>query len=201
MKRNWLLRMEQVTIFMGVSIVLLGGFNIAGEVNISAALVTGISLAGLCLTLYDFLNKTLEDIDNPKLDKLVLGLGGLQYCMAAFFVIAFPNFKIITSLPKDTLDSFSTSASVMALGVVFIMIGDNNRRTLFIEQMKQNQQIKDVEKELGEAIDEKLEEIEEFKKIISEQEKTIKDLEHSIKETAKNRKGLITESLSEEKQD
>ncbi|WP_255477961.1 hypothetical protein [Bacillus sp. AR8-1] len=196
MKRNWFLQMEQITIFMGVSIVLLGTLNILGEANISAALVTGISLAGLCLTISDFLSKSIEDKNNPKSEKKALVICGLLYYTAAFCIIAFPNSKMITSLSKDTLDSLSTSASVIALGFVFMMIGNNNRRAVINEQKKRNARVEDMEK----ALDENLIVIDEIKKIIAEQEETIKNLENNIKEMERS-KSLISQSLSDGKQD
>ncbi|PGY28498.1 hypothetical protein COE20_10975 [Bacillus cereus] len=187
MKRNWFSQMEQLTIFMGVAIVLLGILNILGQANISGAFVTGISLAGLFLTLSDFLNKLIENGNDPVLEKKVLRIGGMLYYIAAFCIIAFPNSKLITSLPKDILDSMSTSASVIALGVVFIMIGDNNRRAVSNEQKKQTDLLINFEKELKSRMDVNSKIIDELKEALKEKDTTIKNLEQSINESQGNR--------------
>lgn len=187
MKKNWFLQMEQITIFMGAAIVLLGFLNILGEANISGAFVTGISLAGLFLTLSDFLNKLIGNGNDPVLEKKVIKIGAILYYIAAFCIIAFPNSKLIVSLPKESLDSMSTSASVIALGVVFMMIGDNNRRAVASEQKKQNELLDYFENELRRSMDENSKKVDELKEALKEKDTTIKNLEQSIKESQGNK--------------
>ncbi|WP_434683204.1 hypothetical protein [Bacillus sp. PM5] len=187
MKKNWFLQMEQITIFMGAAIVLLGFLNILGEANISGAFVTGISLAGLFLTLSDFLNKLIGNGNDPVLEKKVIKIGAILYYIAAFCIIAFPNSKLIVSLPKESLDSMSTSASVIALGVVFMMIGDNNRRAVASEQKKQNELLDYFENELRRSMDENSKKVDELKEVLKEKDTTIKNLEQSIKESQRNK--------------
>lgn len=187
MKRNWYLQMEQITIFMGAAIVVLGLLNIVGQAKISGAFVTGISLAGLCLTLSDLLNKTIENGNDPVSEKKVVKIGALLYYIAAFCIITFPNSELIASLPKEILDSMSTSASVIALGVVFMMIGDNNRRAVANEQKKQNDLLNNFENELQRSRDENSKIIDELKEALKEKDTTIKNLEQSINESQGNR--------------
>lgn len=187
MKKNWYLQMEQVTIYMGGAIVVLGLLNIVGQANISGAFVTGISLAGLCLTLSDLLNKTIKNENDPVSEKKVVKIGALLYYIAAICIIAFPNSKLIASLPKEILDSMSTSASVIALGFVFMMIGDNNRRAAANEQKKQTDLLTNFENELQRSKDENSKIIDELKETLKEKETTIKNLEQSLNESQGNR--------------
>lgn len=46
--------MEKITICIGIAIIYLGYNNLLGYTKIDPAVVTGISLSGLCLTLADF---------------------------------------------------------------------------------------------------------------------------------------------------
>lgn len=183
MKKNWFLEMEKITIFMGAAILSLGISNLAGTSNISTALVTGISLAGLSLTLSDLINNQIERKNNPVLNRGAQIIGGLLYYIAALSIIALPNSNFITSMPKDTLDSFSTSASVIALGLVFMMIGDNNRRSVANAQKQKIDEIQNLHNRFEDYWEDRLQSIEELTKIIKEQDKTIKDLEHIVRES------------------
>lgn len=51
----------------------------------------------------------------------------MLYVLAALCIVGYPNATFIKSLDKDTLDWMSTSASVVALGFVFVAIGISNR--------------------------------------------------------------------------
>lgn len=183
MKKNWFLEMEKITIFMGAAILSLGISNLAGTSNISTALVTGISLAGLSLTLSDLINNQIERKNNPVLTRGAQIIGGLLYYIAALSIIALPNSNFITSMPKDTLDSFSTSASVIALGLVFMMIGDNNRRSVANAQKQKIDEIQNLHNRFEDYWEDRLQSIEELTKIIKEQDKTIKNLEHIVRES------------------
>ncbi|WP_033693160.1 hypothetical protein [Bacillus cereus] len=187
MKKNWFLEMEKITIFMGAAILSLGISNLTGSSNISTALVTGISLAGLSLTLSDLLNKHTERKNNPVLHRGAQIVGGILYYIAALSIIALPNSNFITSMPKDTLDSFSTSASVIALGLVFMMIGDNNRRAVVNEQKQKIDEIQSLRKQFEDHFEARLETINELARIIKEQNKTIKDLEYTVEESKKEK--------------
>ncbi|MED2032581.1 hypothetical protein P4V74_15095 [Bacillus thuringiensis] len=187
MKKNWFLEMEKITIFMGAAILSLGISNLTGTSKISTALVTGISLAGLSLTLSDLINKQIEHKNNPVLNRGAQIIGGLLYYIAALSIIALPNSNFITSMQKETLDSFSTSASVIALGLVFMMIGDNNRRSVVNEQKRKINEIELLQEMAQDTWEERLEIINKLTDIIEEQEKTIKDLERTVKQSTKEK--------------
>ncbi|MGH0828482.1 MULTISPECIES: hypothetical protein [Bacillus] len=179
--------MEKITIFMGAAILSLGISNLAGNSEISTALVTGISLAGLSLTLSDIINTQVEHKNSPILNRGAQIVGGILYYIAALSIIALPNSNFITSMPKDTLDSLSTSASVIALGLVFMMIGDNNRRAVANEQKKKIDEIQNLRKQFEDHWDNRLETINDLAKIIKEQDKAIKDLKHTVEESKKEK--------------
>lgn len=185
MNKNWFLEMEKITIFMGAAILSLGISNLTGSSNISTALVTGISLAGLSLTLSDLINKHTEHKNNPILNKGAQIVGGILYYIAALSIIALPNSNFITSMSKDTLDSFSTSASVIALGLVFMMIGDNNRRAVVNEQKRKIDEIQRLRKQFEEHWEERMGTVNNLAEIIKEQEKAIKDLKRTVEESEK----------------
>ncbi|MGM2697996.1 hypothetical protein [Bacillus cereus group sp. Bce037] len=126
MERNVFWDMEKITIYLGLAIVGLGFWNATGSANISSALVTGISASGLCLTLADFLNKRYDNSNN----KFYFFIDSLLYILATMSILVYPNSKLITSLDKDTLDSISTTASLLALGVVYITIGFSNKKAI-----------------------------------------------------------------------
>ncbi|PGQ45621.1 hypothetical protein COA16_31490, partial [Bacillus thuringiensis] len=51
-------------------------------------------------------------------------------------ILVYPNSKFITSLDKDTLDSLSTTASLLALGFVYVTIGFSNKKAILIRERK-----------------------------------------------------------------
>lgn len=179
---------------MGAAIIYLGCNNLFGYSKIDPALVTGISLSGLCLTIADFLSKEFKEAKNKKVVNFLIFLDIFLYILAAMCILGYPNTGILTSLDKDTLDKVSTGASVIALGVVFMAIGLNNRRSVLEEEMKrakeiegmltdskeilvQVQQISTNEKKISERT-ENLQE--KMLGIIEEKDKQIEELEKKI---------------------
>lgn len=196
MKSSWINDMERITICIGLSIFFLGVFHITGIATIPPALVTGISISGFCLTLADFMSKLSADEgfsekEKRSTDKIVFYL----YTISAMGIVFFPNLELIKSLNKDVLDSMSTTASVIALGFVFIAIGENNRRAALKDQkellqMNQNS-VEITEKMLPELklelqrekkeIAETLKENKELKKLLEECQKKLEQLEKDTK--------------------
>ncbi|MDM5436151.1 hypothetical protein QUG28_26095 [Bacillus hominis] len=136
--KKWFNDMEKITIGMGVAIIMLGLYNMVGVSTIPAALVTGISISGFCLTLVDFLSKLNEDYNLKTIKFLAKKSGVYLYLFATVSIICFPYMNIITSLSKDTLDKMSTITSVIALGLVFVSIGYNNRREVIKDVIERN---------------------------------------------------------------
>lgn len=153
MANNWFKDMEKITICIGFAIIYLGVNNFLGNSIISPALVTGISLSGLCLTLADFLSKQFKDLKNKRLLNVVYLIDSMLYVLAALCIVGYPNATFIKSLDKDTLDWMSTSASVVALGFVFVAIGISNRTAAKEEDAKLAEEIRkiihDAEQYLG----------------------------------------------------
>lgn len=144
MKNNWFKDMEKITICIGFAIVYLGINNMYGDSIISPALVTGISLSGLCLTIADFLSKQFKNSKNKILVEVLSFIDFLLYILAACFILGYPNSTFVKSLDKDTLDSMSTTASVIALGFVFIAIGISNRKAVLEEEKKRSEEIESM---------------------------------------------------------
>ncbi|HFJ9453640.1 TPA: hypothetical protein ACGW67_004947 [Bacillus tropicus] len=115
---------ERITMFIGLAIIYLGIIYIFNLSTIPSVLVTGISISGFCITLSDFFNKLIED----KYNKFMSQFSEFLYFLAAISIITFPYMTVVISLPKDTLDKMSTITSVIALGLVFVSIGFNNKR-------------------------------------------------------------------------
>lgn len=130
--------MEKITIGMGIAIILLGLYNLVGISTIPAVLVTGISISGFCLTLVDFLGKLNEDYNLKTIKFLAEKSSMILYIFATVSILCFPYMNAITSLSKDTLDKMSTIASVIALGLVFVSIGYNNRREVIKVVIERN---------------------------------------------------------------
>lgn len=153
MANNWFKDMEKITICIGFAIIYLGINNFLGNSIISPALVTGISLSGLCLTLADFLSKQFKDLKNKRLLNVIYLIDSMLYVLAALCIVGYPNATFIKSLDKDTLDWMSTSASVVALGFVFVAIGISNRTAAKEEDAKLAEEIRkiihDAEQYLG----------------------------------------------------
>ncbi|PEW83742.1 hypothetical protein CN445_24200 [Bacillus cereus] len=141
MTNNWFKDMEKITICIGFAIVYLGVNNMYGDSIISPALVTGISLSGLCLTIADLLSKQFKNSKNKILVEVLSFIDFLLYILAACFILGYPNSKFVKSFDKDTLDSMSTTASIIALGFVFIAIGIRNRKAVLEEDERRFKEI------------------------------------------------------------
>ncbi|MDR4987055.1 hypothetical protein CN491_24200 [Bacillus cereus] len=143
MKSNWAATMELVTMCMGISIISLGVSYLFGGATLPPALVTGISIAGFCLTLSDYFIKI--NVEHSKFvntesrkRKIVI----LMHLIAVYGLIVFPNFKYIEDIGKENLEYISTVASVIALGFVILAIGYNNRKEVVNDITKQFQLLK-----------------------------------------------------------
>lgn len=181
MMNNWFKDMEKVTICIGCAIVYLGVNNVVDN-PISPALVTGISLSGLCLTLADFLNKQFKDCKNKVGLNILYFLDYSLYGLAALWLIGYPNSTFVKSLNKETLDWMSTTASVIALGVVFIAIGMNNRNAVLEEEQKRFGEIEGTFTETKKIAEQFRELSENRKVIIGNKDKQIEELEKKINE-------------------
>ncbi|AJH60107.1 hypothetical protein FOC75_00315 (plasmid) [Bacillus cereus] len=189
MTNNWFKDMEKITICLGFAIVYLGVNNFYGDSIISPALVTGISLSGLCLTMADFSSKQFKGCKNKWGIHALSFIDFLLYCLAALCIIGYPNSTFIKSLDKDTLDWLSTSASVIALGFVFIAIGISNKDAVLEEEKKrfedEEKRFKEIEGMFNESkkISEQFRElVENRNEVIEKKDKQIKELEKKVKE-------------------
>lgn len=181
MENNWFKDMEKITICIGLAIVYLGIKNIDRESIISPALVTGISLSGLCLTIADFINKQFKASQNKKaLDWFIYSFDFSLYFLAAVCILVYPNSAFVRSLDKDTLDWMSTTASVIALGVVFIAIGMNNRKAVLEEENKRFKEIEVMFAQSKKVSEETKDIKEKILVIIEEKDKQIEELEKKI---------------------
>ncbi|HDR4481006.1 TPA: hypothetical protein QCQ09_002594 [Bacillus cereus] len=129
MKSNWSTTMELVTMCMGISIVSLGVSYLLGGATLPPALITGISIAGFCLTLSDYfikINVKHSRFVNTESRKRKLVI--LIHLIAILGLIVFPNIRYIEDIEKENLEYISTVASVIALGFVILSIGYNNRK-------------------------------------------------------------------------
>ncbi|HHT7174513.1 TPA: hypothetical protein ACTZ3H_005340 [Bacillus cereus] len=185
---NWFKDMEKVTICIGFAIVYLG-MNNAIDNPISPALVTGISVSGLCLTLADFLSKQFKDCKNKLGLNILYFFDFLLYGLAALWIVGYPNATFIKSLNKETLDWLSTTASVIALGFVFIAIGISNKDAVLEEEKKrfekEEKRFKEIEGMFNESkkISEQFRElVENRNEVIEKKDKQIKELEKKVKE-------------------
>lgn len=190
MKSHWLTTMELVTICMGVSIVALGIAYLLGGAILPPALVTGISIAGFCLTLSDYFIKI--DIKNNRFvntesrkTKLVM----YMHFAAIYGVIVFPNMKFIEDIGKGNLEFISTVASVIALGFVIVVIGHNNRKEVINNVTEQFQWLKDNQeslKELKKQVPSLKKELEETKEQLLQRNKEIEQLQLRLEQLNKD---------------
>ncbi|PHA95670.1 hypothetical protein [Bacillus pseudomycoides] len=140
MKSNWETTMELITMCMEIAIIVLGTSYLSGGATIPPALVTGISIAGFCLTLSDYIIKM--DIDNKgfiKSESTQRKLVIFMHLVAVGGIIVFPNLVIIEDIGKENLEFISTVASVIALGFVILAIGHNNRKQVIYDIKEQLQ--------------------------------------------------------------
>lgn len=189
MKNNWFKDMEKITICIGFAIVYLGINNIYGDALISPALVTGISLSGLCLTIADLLSKQIKNVKNKILVEMFSLIDFTLHIVAACFILGYPNSTVLNSLDKDTLDSMSTTASVIALGFVFISIGISNRKAVveeekqrFEEEEKRFKEIEGMFNQSKKISDQYRELVENKNEVIEKKDKQIKELEKKVNE-------------------
>ncbi|MBL3848214.1 hypothetical protein V4483_25345 [Bacillus paranthracis] len=185
MNSNWIKTMEIITVSMGVAIIVLGILYFCGGASIPPALVTGISIAGFCLTISDLIIKS-EIGDNKflKSESTQIKVVSFVNALAIFGVILFPNLTIIVDMDRETLDFISTSASVVALGFVIYAIGNNNRKEVKEDIIKIKGDVDEflkrlpkLEKELEEAQEEALKnknEVEELKIRLKEAQEELK---------------------------
>lgn len=185
---NWFKDMEKVTICIGFAIVYLG-MNNAVDNPINPALVAGISFSGLCLTLADFLNKQFKGCKNKIGLNILHFFDFLLYGLATLCIIGYPHSTFMKSLDKEKLDWLSTSASVIALGFVFIAIGTSNRKAVleeenlrFEEEMKRFEKIEDMLNEAKKVTEQFRELAENRNEVIAKKDMEIKELEKKIKE-------------------
>lgn len=186
MERNIFWDMEKITIYLGIAIVGLGFWNATGYAKISPALVAGISISGLCLTIADFLSKRYNNSDN----RWLIFIDNLLYILATMFLLAYPNAKFIIELDKDTLDSISTTASLVALGVVIVTIGLSNKMAILAreksrleEEQKRMQKVFEHNQKLSKMEDEQHEKI---MRLLTDMSKDFKDLEKRFNELKRN---------------
>ncbi|MDT3494884.1 hypothetical protein NLU03_10615 [Bacillus toyonensis] len=181
MKNFW--DTDKVTVCIGMSIIYLGLNTMFGNSEISPALVTGISLAGLFLTLADCFKNLSVNSNNQKRNRFLFYLDLFLYAFAAISIIAYPNFNFITSLDKQTLDRMSTTSSVIALGFVFITIGFSNIRSVFDEKRKYR---KDLD-EMFDLLKERSDKYDEMSNLVIDRDNKIKELEKLIQEFEKTK--------------
>ncbi|PGQ96786.1 hypothetical protein [Bacillus cereus] len=192
MKSNWSTTMELVTMCMGISIVFLGVSYLLGGATLPPALITGISIAGFCLTLSDYFikinvkNSRFVNTESRK-RKLVI----LIHLIAILGLIVFPNIRYIEDIEKENLEYISTVASVIALGFVILSIGYNNRKEVIsdineqicllktnyenIDELKK--QVPKLQKELKVSHEELLQsqkEVEKLKLLLDESKENLK---------------------------
>ncbi len=189
MERDLFWDIEKITIYLGLAIVGLGLWNATGSANISSALVTGISASGLCLTLADFLSKRHNNSNN----KFILFIDSLLYILATMSILVYPNSKFVTSLDKDTLDSISTTASLLALGFVYVTIGFSNKKAMVTRErerleneykrLKHMQEIIENNQKISQKEDEQHEKI---MRLLTDMSKDFKDLEKRFNELKRN---------------
>lgn len=181
MTNNWFKDMEKITICLGFAIMYLGLNNFFGTSIISPALVTGISLSGLCLTIADFLSKQFKDVKRKWVLKVLFFIDSFLYFFAATCIVGYPNATFIKSMDKETLDWMSTSTSVVALGFVFVAIGISNRKAAIEEDKSLSKQLEKLFDDSTETI-KKLQEISENRKgIIEEKNKQVIEFEEKIR--------------------
>lgn len=175
MRNNWFKDMEKITICIGFAIVYLGVNNMYGDAVISPALVMGISLSGLCLTVADLLSKQFKNSKNKIFIEVLSFIDFLLYILAACSILGYPNSTFVKSLDENTLNSMSTTASVIALGFVFIAIGISNRKAVLEDEKKRTEELQSLLK-------------------------STQDMLNNAKEVSKNRKELHEKSLEIQRQ-
>lgn len=189
MERNIVWDVEKITIYLGLAIVGLGFWNATGSANISSPLVTGISASGLCLTLADFFKNRYDNSNN----KFYLFIDSLLYILATMSILVYPNSKLITSLDKDTLDSISTTASLLALGFVYITIGFSNKKAIVTrererleEEYKRLKGMQDIIEKNKLLLQKEEEKHEKIMKLLTDLSADCKELEKRVNELNRN---------------
>ncbi|UNP84838.1 hypothetical protein [Bacillus mycoides] len=194
MESNWVKTIELITMCMGGAIVVLGIGYFIGTATISPALVTGISIAGFCLTLSDSIIKM--DIGHKKFIKsesTQILLVGIMHFIAVSGIILFPNSAFIKYIGKENLDFISTFASVTALGFVIWANGYNNRKEVINEVIKQNQLLIDNQdniKELKRDFPKVKKELKQTKVQLLQSQKEVEKLQQLLDESQENLKQL-----------
>ncbi|MFA2694861.1 coiled-coil domain-containing protein [Bacillus mycoides] len=191
MKSNWLTTMELVTMCMGISIISLGASYLFGGAILPPALVTGISIAGFCLTLSDYfikINVEHNKFVNTESRKRKIVI--LMHLIAVYGLIAFPNIRYIEDIGKENLEYISTFASVIAL---ILAIGYNNRNEVVNDITKQLQLLKANQEnidELKKRVPKLEEELQESHKQALQNKKEVEQLQLLLEEARRELKNL-----------
>ncbi|PFY98351.1 hypothetical protein [Bacillus wiedmannii] len=190
MNSNWIKTMELITISMGAAIIILGISFACGGASINPALVTGISIAGLFLTLSDSIIKM--DIGEDKFiksDSSQTTLLVITHSLAIFGIIWFPNFTIIDKIGETRLEDMSTVFSVIALGTVILAIGLNNRKEVINDISEQYKVLISNQQnlvELKEELPALKKELKETKEQLLQRDKEIEQLKIRLKQSNKD---------------
>lgn len=174
--------MEKITICMGVAIISLGFLNMLDFTTVPLALVTGISISGFCLTTADFLSKLNEDYKFKTIKFLAEKSSWVLYLFATFSIICFPYLGMVKTLSENDLAKMSTVTSVIALGLVFVSIGYNNKR----EALKDAKEINNEYQEL----------LTQYDHLIDAQSNVLRNIEQE-----KQRIGQFRQHISKQKEE
>ncbi|PGO78142.1 hypothetical protein CN980_09895 [Bacillus cereus] len=190
MNSNWIKTMELITISIGIAIIVLGVAYVFGGASIPPALVMGISIAGLCFTINDFIIK-LEIGPNKfiKSESAQTSWVVATHFIAMFGIIWFPNFTIIENLGEARLETISTFISVIALGTVILAIGWNNRREVINDINKQYKMLISNQEnlvELKEQLPALKKELKETQEKLLQREKEVEQLQLLLEQSNKN---------------
>ncbi|KAA0780078.1 hypothetical protein DN406_32545 [Bacillus sp. BB56-3] len=190
MNFNWIKTMELITISMGASIIVLGVSYICGGASIPPELVMGISIAGFCLTISDFIIKLEIGPDNfIKSESAQTRWVTISHFIAIYAIIWIPNFTIMKNIGEARLETISTFISVIALGAVIFAIGWNNRREVINDISEQYRMLISNEQnlvELKKELPALKEELKETKEQLLQRDKEIEQLKVRLEQSNKD---------------
>lgn len=182
--------MELITISMGASIIVLGVSYICGGASIPPELVMGISIAGFCLTISDFIIKLEIGPDNfIKSDSAQTRWVTISHFIAIYAIIWLPNFTIMKNIGEARLETVSTFISVIALGTVISAIGWNNRREVINDIGEQYKMVISNQENLAELTEQLpalKKELKETQEKLLQREKEVEQLQILLEQSNKN---------------
>lgn len=152
-------RVELLTVSFGIGLIILAICRFWGIVIVPPIFVTGVSIAGICFTLTDFIEMGLINKEEKSWHKwhneCFTTLINACYLTAILGIIVLPNLNSVENASPEVLNKISDFTSFAALGLAIVAIAIRNRSiiksNIYSEFYETKKELRRVEGLLNEA--------------------------------------------------